>query len=324
MNLVTKASYRIPKIFESRLQVLSVLLAVLLIFLISPLSVYAIRTEAGTNCQWISLDELIRDLDWGALTGKGTRYVQNMNLVEHVNFVGNEDISLGYKYSPPLVRGDRDFAGHGPIYQGRVDIYLTPTLIYAEIWMRAEETQSDFTTVEGKSNRLILFDPWDFWLIDRVEAVHPGKSSASPPASTGNVYGQASFGKRLDPNGHAEEIIEGQNSPLILHMDVIGDIDGEDVGRTGIKIVTAITQIALCPNLSRGQQGVDLYGGDYYGFKLHASDPSLCQRACNSDDKCRAWTYLKPERSRDGIPACFLKNDIPRAIKNDCCVSGIR
>ncbi len=41
-----------------------------------------------------------------------------------------------------------------------------------------------------------------------------------------------------------------------------------------------------------------------------------CKRLCNKDDKCRSWTYLRPNRQ------CRLKSEIAPKYKNDCCVSG--
>jgi len=64
-------------------------------------------------------------------------------------------------------------------------------------------------------------------------------------------------------------------------------------------------------------------GMDINNFDLADADPQLCKIACDKSNDCQAWTYVKPgfqgEKAR-----CWLKNAIPEAIPNDCCISGIK
>jgi PAN domain len=69
--------------------------------------------------------------------------------------------------------------------------------------------------------------------------------------------------------------------------------------------------------------GIDRTGGDFRNFEL-PSDPSgkSCQSACNGDERCRAWTYVRPGYA--GASArCFLKSKIPRPHRKPCCISGV-
>jgi hypothetical protein len=69
--------------------------------------------------------------------------------------------------------------------------------------------------------------------------------------------------------------------------------------------------------------GIDRYGGDYRDFDLPA-DPTgvACNAACEGDDKCRAWTYVRP--GYVGASArCYLKNKITRPRRKPCCISGV-
>ena len=63
----------------------------------------------------------------------------------------------------------------------------------------------------------------------------------------------------------------------------------------------------------------DLLGGDYKGFD--ASTVDMCETECKRDGNCRAWTFV-----RAGVqgpqPRCYLKDVIPAASPNTCCVSG--
>jgi hypothetical protein len=65
----------------------------------------------------------------------------------------------------------------------------------------------------------------------------------------------------------------------------------------------------------------DRPGNDIRNFDLPAPDPNLCRGECLMDQKCVAYTYVKP-----GIQGpnarCWLKNPTPPAFENTCCISG--
>ena len=78
---------------------------------------------------------------------------------------------------------------------------------------------------------------------------------------------------------------------------------------------------------SRGgpiETAIDRTGGDYKNFEL-ASDPSgeSCQKACQGDKKCRAWTYVRPGYLSGAQARCYLKDKITRPRRKPCCVSGV-
>jgi hypothetical protein len=68
---------------------------------------------------------------------------------------------------------------------------------------------------------------------------------------------------------------------------------------------------------------VDRIGGDYRRFDL-AADPTgkSCQVACEAEEGCRAWTYLRPGYGQASA-ACYLKNRITRPARRPCCISGV-
>ena len=72
------------------------------------------------------------------------------------------------------------------------------------------------------------------------------------------------------------------------------------------------------------ENGVNRIGGDYNDFEMEPNVAGFapCQSACTSDPSCRAWTYVVP--GVQGLkPHCWLKNTVPTASKDKCCVSGI-
>jgi hypothetical protein len=71
------------------------------------------------------------------------------------------------------------------------------------------------------------------------------------------------------------------------------------------------------------ENSIDRYGGDYRHFEL-PSDPKadVCKQACEAEDRCRAWTYVRP--GYIGRTArCYLKEKITRPRRKPCCVSGV-
>ena len=71
------------------------------------------------------------------------------------------------------------------------------------------------------------------------------------------------------------------------------------------------------------EYSIDRYGGDYRNLDL-SSDPSgsACRAACEADNKCRAWTYLRPGYAGP-TARCFLKNQVKPPRRRPCCISGV-
>jgi hypothetical protein len=68
---------------------------------------------------------------------------------------------------------------------------------------------------------------------------------------------------------------------------------------------------------------IDRVGGDYRQFEL-PPDPTgkSCQLACEAEEACRAWTYLRPGYAGPAA-LCYLKDRITRPQRRPCCISGV-
>ena len=68
---------------------------------------------------------------------------------------------------------------------------------------------------------------------------------------------------------------------------------------------------------------IDRTGGDYRNMDVKTdATGSVCGQACEAEQKCRAWTYVRPGYL--GTSArCFLKERITRPRHKPCCVSGV-
>jgi hypothetical protein len=71
------------------------------------------------------------------------------------------------------------------------------------------------------------------------------------------------------------------------------------------------------------QANRDRPGSDFNNIALAVADPALCQNACNSVAQCLAWTFVKPGVQGPNA-RCYLKNAVPAAVVNNCCVSGVK
>jgi hypothetical protein len=72
------------------------------------------------------------------------------------------------------------------------------------------------------------------------------------------------------------------------------------------------------------EQNTDRPGLDIRGFDLPVNDPAACQRECQNNGQCKAWTFVKPNTIQGPRPRCWLKHTIPSAKRNACCVSGTK
>jgi hypothetical protein len=69
--------------------------------------------------------------------------------------------------------------------------------------------------------------------------------------------------------------------------------------------------------------GIDRTGGDYRTFETEPDNSgAACASACKSEQRCRAWTYVRP--GYQGAAAhCNLKAKITLPRHQPCCISGV-
>jgi hypothetical protein len=70
------------------------------------------------------------------------------------------------------------------------------------------------------------------------------------------------------------------------------------------------------------EANIDRPGGDYRSFNLPSAHPSLCRDACQTDSRCRAWTYVNPG-VQGPAPRCWLKASVPGAVRSQNTHSGV-
>lgn len=71
------------------------------------------------------------------------------------------------------------------------------------------------------------------------------------------------------------------------------------------------------------EASTDRYGGDYRHFVIgREADVGICKKACEDDNRCRAWTYVRPGYGGSGA-RCYLKARVTPPRRKPCCMSGV-
>jgi PAN domain-containing protein len=69
------------------------------------------------------------------------------------------------------------------------------------------------------------------------------------------------------------------------------------------------------------ERNIDRPGRDFRNTP--AGSAADCSFACQAENQCRAYTFVKPS-AQDPFGRCFLKNAVPKFVRNNCCSSGVR
>lgn len=67
---------------------------------------------------------------------------------------------------------------------------------------------------------------------------------------------------------------------------------------------------------------IDRPGSDFKILWLRGG-AEACQEACAQNPRCKSYTYVR-EGVRERSEGCWLKDDVPPAVEDGCCVSGVK
>lgn len=71
------------------------------------------------------------------------------------------------------------------------------------------------------------------------------------------------------------------------------------------------------------EYSIDRLGGDFRNLDVAAdSTGAACKAACEADNRCRAWTYVRQGYISPNA-RCYLKDKITRPRHKPCCISGV-
>ena len=125
-----------------------------------------------------------------------------------------------FRFVPPHIRGDRDFAGHGPDITVRATLVISRKTVNVDLDMRARETRSDWTTASGSRSYLIYTAP----------------SARCIQGANIGTFDRLNY----RDNDHEVDIIPGQDAHSFINKySVVGDTKGNESGtRTGVAVDT--------------------------------------------------------------------------------------
>ncbi len=133
--------------------------------------------------------------------------------VKEVSYSRNTKIT----YTPPHTRGDREYDGHGPNINSRVEWINRTSRIDVRTYMKAKETKSDWTTAEG-SKTTTYYTPPSGWKIKRI-------IGANVTTDQFQDYDHAANSRGMGPGGPVKTFIyrgdhKGSEAGTYTGMDV--------------------------------------------------------------------------------------------------------
>lgn len=129
-------------------------------------------------------------------------------------------------YTPPHTRGDDEFDGHGPRIWASVRLQFDTDRVMAQLYMKAEETRSDWTTAEGRTTRTIYRAPAGWEII----------------GINGPGFDEMQY---LDDD-HAIDEFWGSVNGLVDRWLFVGDTRGDEAGtETQMEVFIADLEVIL-------------------------------------------------------------------------------
>ncbi len=148
----------------------------------------------------------------------------------------------------------------------------------------------------------------------------------------------------ITKKGVYESSVFGFDTPLDINLaagkvDIVVQAGGRDIPEKrieGVDILAGKTTNQIIPVKVKShsssviddngmEQNTDRPGGgDFKHIVFTTDDPALCKTACDTNARCKAWTYVKPHTVQGDKPNCWLKRSAPPASRSPCCVSGLK
>jgi hypothetical protein len=86
-------------------------------------------------------------------------------------------------------------------------------------------------------------------------------------------------------------------------------------------LLSVVGSLALTSSLVwAAEENVNRPGHTY--AKYEVDSPEACDRACDNEKRCVAWTYVRPG-VEDEDARCNLKDHISAPVKDSCCISAV-
>ena len=88
--------------------------------------------------------------------------------------------------------------------------------------------------------------------------------------------------------------------------------------------VLSVFSSGLMLTASGMEFGTNRSGGDYDGFFITQTLPSICKEYCDRDLRCQAWALAMPGVYGTDAPHCALKQSVPNSNSDSRFISGVK
>ena len=235
------------------------------------------------------------------------------NLGDRIGFRFNDGVYVGHI-------GHADAVAGAPVIES-IKLYppvTTPALAQQGTTLRASisDPQGVVDIIRTQTNELLAGSNSKSNQNVPVFFYHPVNDAGAPPDQE---KGDGIFSSSGQPGGKPEAIADTRIR--VAAMDNSYTVVVADAPLTGAElgVVSSPSQVA-----SKGLEiDTNRPGSDYRNFSQPSADPKLCQQACENDPICVAFTYVKPNIQGPSA-RCWLKNRVPPAVEDACCVSGLK
>lgn len=115
----------------------------------------------------------------------------------------------------------------------------------------------------------------------------------------------------------------GTDMPMATDIEPPASADSAAAGEGVVAFPPAAAGEPQVPDGPGPHDGWDVYeGGDYRSFALERPEFALCRQACVADERCRAWTYVRPGTYGMKDAVCWLKEKPGRYGPHVNAISG--
>lgn len=125
-----------------------------------------------------------------------------------------------------VLGGDREFGGHGPEIWATLNLTIeNGNQLYANVYMHARETQSDWSETEGSWRKLIYTAPHGF----NISEITSGKNSEVHYVSKPGVSAFTPRGLVEALGGARGTDVPFKDDGLVSRWNIVGDTGGDDI-----------------------------------------------------------------------------------------------
>lgn len=135
-------------------------------------------------------------------------------------------VTIGPYCPKKLLGGDREFGGHGPEIWAWVKLRIVnKTTIYADLYMHARETQSDWSETEGTWSKLLYTVPSGYTIEGITSGMYSEVHYTSRPGV--NAFSPAGLVQAL--GGARGTEVPFKDDGLVMRWNIVGDTGGADI-----------------------------------------------------------------------------------------------